>query len=105
LSNIVLRAGGGQNHDGDPAEVRVRFDLPERLTPIHPGHIQIEQDETRTWCPRVSLILPPPVKIVQQRFSIIHEAEIGVNPRFIQGLQSQKPIVRVVIDHQDRERS
>jgi hypothetical protein len=45
------------------------------------------------------------VKIVQQRFSIIHEAEIGVNPRFIQGLQSQKPIVRVVIDHQDRERS
>ena len=56
--DVVLRLGGGEDDRRDGLEVVVALDLGEDLAAIHPGQVEIEQDEIRARGIRLAVFLP-----------------------------------------------
>src|ERR1700744_1481723 len=44
-NDFLRRAGGGEAHGGDAAEVGIGLDLAQRLAPVFLGHVEVQQYE------------------------------------------------------------
>ena len=73
------------------------------LQSAHPGHVQIQQDEMRSWCRNISKA-PFLLQVVEQFNTITHRTKVVAQSRLLQRLTSEHHIVDVVISHNDDNR-
>ena len=48
--DVLLGLGGGEDDDGDSAELFVELDLGEHLTTVHPRQVEVEQNQPGSGC-------------------------------------------------------
>jgi len=98
VHNLLFRAGGGQDHDRDLAQVRVGLDLGQHLQAIHPRQVQVEQDQAG---PGSAGVGGPPVQEIQGRGAVGHGVQLSRGRGGLQRLPGEHDVARVVFDEQD----
>src|SRR6202012_4187008 len=75
--DVLLRAGGGEDHDGDAAQVGSGLDLAQSLGPVLLGHVEVQEDEAgaRRGDPAVA-VGALPAEVVHEVLAVDQEAQV-----------------------------
>src|ERR1700733_957818 len=96
--NVFLSGRGGQDNNGDEAQVRIGFDLFKQLVAIVFRQVQVEQDQIR---PCRALIRTALVEVVQTLLSTAGNTQSVVNLVVFEGFPSDEDVSGIVFDEQD----
>ena len=96
--NVFLGGRGGEDNDGDVAQLRIGFDLFKQLVAVVFRQVQVEQDQIRPWRALMRTAL---VKVIETFLSIVGNTQGVLNLVVFEGFPSDEDVSGIVFDEQD----
>src|SRR6202012_2429195 len=96
--NVFLSGRGGQDNDGDMAQVRIGFDLFKQLVAVVLRQVQVEQNQIGPWHALVRSTL---IQIIETFLPVACDTQSVVNLVVFEGFPSDEDVSGIVFDEQD----
>src|ERR1019366_9471817 len=96
--DVPFAAAGGEDHHGDALQGVILLDFGQHLAAVHPGKVEVEQDEVR---PGRDAVLPGAAQEGHGRLTIPDVVERITDLAVAQGLLGETRIPRVVLNQED----
>ena len=116
LGDVDVGLGGGEDDDGNFAQLGIVFDFAQGFATIFFGHVEVEEDKarsrrtsvggtsvpatiwTRAWCWRE---FAAAMEVIEELFAVFDKMEFAGEFGFGEGILGEKAVVGVVVGHED----
>jgi len=100
---ILQFSGSRKDYDWNGPKARVRLQDLQHRAAVHPGHVEVKQDEIGERAGFEVRLAAAPVQIIQQLFAIPDTAKSAIGAGQLECIVYKQTVVLVIVDHDQND--